>query len=88
MFKNLLQIDYFEEFVDSFVEVKSLLWPGAPVENLLSQFVESIINYTCSNTTEAVQCLTPNSSQPPPATDNGVRDSESNSGDFPPPLHL
>ena len=56
-----------------------------PVENLLPQNVESIINYL-QEYTEAAQWETPSSSRPQSATDNGVRHGRSSCLVAPPTL--
>ena len=58
-------------------KVKSSMARSLPVENLLPQNVESIINYLQSST-EVAQSGTPSCSRPQPAMDNGVKDGRSN----------
>ena len=56
---------------------KSSMTRSLPVENLLPQNVESIINYF-QQSTEVAKWGTPSGSRPQPATVNGVRDGRSN----------
>ena len=58
------------------VKVKPSMARSLPVENLLPQNVESIINYLLSLL--IAQWLTPSCSRPQEATDSDVRDGRSN----------